>query len=228
MEQAIVNYFIKSDWGIWGILLIVLLYLVKTLLSSSTFLDLFKHSSKTNFPEISNYQNYKYKFTLLKIVQPSNKLPKILLSIIYISYILFLTYAKYLVATKKLNNTYNILIYIGVALATYSLCDLYIKNKHTLSLEFFADPENLFKAYLSMLFDMNMHIVSLDLPNLEITSFLNGNWLTIKILSPDLLLGKVEVSFTRESDFVGVIFFSSQFRNNLQTLIKNTAYPTNS
>jgi hypothetical protein len=113
-------------------------------------------------------------------------------------------------------------------LATYSLCDLYIKNKHTLSLEFFADPENLFKAYLSMLFDMNMHIVSLDLPNLEITSFLNGNWLTIKILSPDLLLGKVEVSFTRESDFVGVIFFSSQFRNNLQTLIKNTAYPTNS
>jgi len=223
MEKAIIDFLNNYHWNWLVVTAAAIFILLTNSASTNFFVVIFNRFTKT---KVNEDKHYPKKFTLLKITSSVSKWDKVTLEIIYFIYIVFLCYAKYIVAVKKLDNVYNILIYIGVVLVSFSLFDLlFTIKKRVKSMELEGDPDALFRAYLSILFDMNMSIISLDSSNLELMAYLNGNELGIKINDPDSTDRKMEVIFTRKSNSAGVVFYSSELRNIIRNLIKNTSYP---
>ena len=222
MEQAIVDLLTRYGWIGFGIL--VFLFLLTNSSSTSFFISIIDRFSKTR--PTSSTTEYR-KFTLLKLIRPSYTGRIWTARIIYILLIVFFIYAYSISITKNLGNTNRVLIYIGVFLSSFSLFETWIKNKVEMHAEFEGNPDDLFRTYQKILFDMNMAILSFDAQNRELKAFLNGNELSIKIVIPENPQNKVEVSFVSERNFVGVVFYSREYINNMRALIKNTCYPSN-
>ncbi len=218
MEQQIAD--ILKQYGWIGFLIIVMLFLLTNSSSTTLFIKLIEHFSKPKDASLTKEYN---KFSLLKLDRSSNTGNKVFATISNVLVLGFFWYAYAVARINNLGTTTVVLAYIGILFPTWFICDLWIKQKSIFVLEIDGDPDDLFRTYQMMLFDMNVFIRSFDAQSKELTAYRNGNELTIKIEHPVDSRNKVTIRSSR--DFMGTFFYSREYQKIILNLVNNMCYP---
>jgi len=217
MEAFIISVLEQYGWIGFGIA--VLLFLFVNPLSTSLIMKLFVFFSKHKDTSLAFRDK---KFSLLNLTRPSEKRRIIIATIFNVVLFVLFFIAYNFIAINNLDNAAKLASSIGIYISAFALLSIWIKNKSTTLLVFEGNPDDLFRTYQWVLYDMNMLILSLDAQSRKIEAYLNGNELAIKI---DCSNSMNTVTFTCIRDFWGMVLYSREFQRNIRKLINDIYYP---